>query len=331
MMKFAAFFLLLILIPVSSIAGDKALPVIRVGVLQFGTVNWELDVLKHHKLGEKYGVEVKVIPLASKNAASVTLLGEAVDVIVTDWIWVSRMRADGKAYTFFPYSMTVGALYVRPDSGIDSLAKLQGKKLGVAGGPVDKSWLLLRAYAQAKLGLRLADIVEPTFAAPPLLNHLMLKGDIGAVLNFWNYGAELEAAGMRPLIKVTDLIRGLGIEAEVPLLGWVFDEKWAEGHGAAVVNFLRASYAAKRLLAQSDSEWERLRPLTKAKDDRTLYALRDAYRAGIPRRFSAVEIEAAEAVFAILVREGGEELAGKNAVLNKGTFWTTVTPQALMP
>ena len=331
MKMFAVFFTLLVMFPVSSIAGNETNPLIRVGVLKFGTVNWELETLKHNGLGEKYGVNVEVIPLASKNATSVTLLGDAVDVIVTDWIWVSRMRADGRPYTFFPYSMTVGSLYVRPDAGIDSLEKLQGKRLGIAGGPVDKSWLLLRAYCQAKLGLNLAETVEPTFAAPPLLNQLMLKGDLDAVLNFWHYGARLEAAGMRPLVRVTDLIQGLGIEAQVPLLGWVFDEKWAEAHPAAVVNFLRASYAAKRLLAESDSEWERLRPLTKAEDDLTLYALRDAYRAGIPQRFADEEIKASEAVFAILAREGGEKLVGQSDVLSKGTFWTTTTPQALMP
>lgn len=331
MIKFAVIFMLLLLYPVSSIAGDKENPVVRVGVLKYGTVNWELDVLRHHELGKKYGVNVKVVPLASKNASSVALLGDAVDVIVTDWIWVSRMRADGRPYTFFPYSMTVGALYVRPDAGIDSLATLQGKKLGIAGGPVDKSWLLLRAYAQKKQGLSLTETVEQTFAAPPLLNQLMLKGDIDAVLNFWHYGARLEAAGMRPLIRVNDLMGGLGIKAKVPLLGWIFNEKWAEEHQSAVINFLRASYAAKGILKNSDSEWERLRPRTKAEDDVTLYALRDAYRAGIPQRFSDAEIEAAEATFAILAREGGEKLVGKSKVLSKGTFWTRVAPQGLIP
>ncbi len=331
MRKFAVVFLLLLFVPSNGVAGSEVQPLIRVGVLKFGTVNWELDVLEHHRLGAKYGVNVKVIPLASKNSSSVALQGGAVDVIVTDWIWVSRMRAEGRNYTFFPYSMTVGALYVRPDAGINSLANLQGKKLGIAGGSVDKSWLLLRAYARAKLGLRLAKTAEPTFAAPPLLNQLMLKGDLPAVLNFWHYGARLEAAGMQSLIRVTDLIRGLGIEAEVPLLGWVFDEQWAEAHRTAVEGFLRASYAAKRLLAASDTEWERLRPLTKAEDDVTLIALRDAYRAGIPQRFSDAEIAAADAVFAILAREGGEKLVGKSDALSRGTFWTAVTPQGLTP
>ncbi len=321
--------LVLMLVTGTSVA-DAGSPV-RVGILKFGTVNWELDVIDHHDLDKKYGVEMKILSLGSKNAVSVALHGGAADIIVTDWIWVSRMRAQQKPLVFFPHSTTVGALYVRPDSGIDDLTKLKHKKLGVAGGPVDKSWLLLRAYASARLGLDLKEVVEPAFAAPPILNQLMLKGDLPAVLNFWNYGARLEAAGMRPLVGVNELIGGLGIEGEVPLLGWVFDERWAEKHETTVLGFLRASYAAKKLLMESDAEWERLRSLTKAEDDKTLRALRNGYRAGIPSRFGDAEIRAAAQVFEILAREGGEELVGPSAGLSPGTFWRRTTPQMLSP
>ncbi len=321
----------LVLTLVTGMAVADAPHPVRVAVLQFGTVNWELDVINHHALDKKYGVDVQVLLLGSKNAVSVALHGGAADIIVTDWIWVSRMRQQNKPFVFFPYSMTVGALYVRPDSGIESLASLEGNTLGIAGGPVDKSWLLLRAYAKKRLGLDLKTSVEPTFAAPPLLNQLMLKGDLPAVLNFWNYGARLEAADMRPLIGVNDLIRGLGIDGQVPLLGWVYNERWADAHQSAVTGFLRASYAAKQLLRDSDAEWERLRPLTKAEDDDTLRALRDGYRAGIPGRFGGAERQAAAQVFEILAREGGAELVGKSTKLSNGTFWTKMTPQMLLP
>ena len=33
-------------------------PLLRVGVLKFGTVNWELDVLRHHGLDRKHGFEL---------------------------------------------------------------------------------------------------------------------------------------------------------------------------------------------------------------------------------------------------------------------------------
>jgi len=294
---------------------------LRVGALKFGTVNWELDVVQSHGLATREGVDLEVVPLASKSATNVAVQGGAVDLIVSDWIWVSRQRAEGRRYTFVPYSLTVGALMVRPDAGVREISDLRGKRLGIAGGPVDKSWLLMRAYSQRKIGEDLADIVEPSFVAPPLLNQLMLRGELPAGLNFWHYGARLKAAGMHELIQVTDVLTALGVSRPVPLLGWVFNQDWAASHRELVNGFLRASYAAKRILTESDAEWLRLRPIMKVKDDTTLYALRDAYRAGVPRRFGAAETDAARRVFEVLATVGGDELVGSSRSLSDGTFW----------
>jgi NitT/TauT family transport system substrate-binding protein len=172
-------------------------------------------------------------------------------------------------------------LYVRPDSGIQQLSDLRGRKLGVAGGPVDKSWLLLQAFSR-KQGLDISTSVKPAFAAPPLLNQLMLKGDLSAVLNFWHYGARLEASGMLPLIDVRSMLDGLGIKEPVPMLGWVFSSKWAEKHQQLIEGFVKASYEAKQILGERDKEWEAIAPLTKAKDADTLNKLKKGYRKGIP-------------------------------------------------
>ena len=37
------------------------LPKVRAGVLTFGTVNWELDVVKHHGLDRQHGVDRKSV------------------------------------------------------------------------------------------------------------------------------------------------------------------------------------------------------------------------------------------------------------------------------
>ncbi len=295
---------------------------LRIGVLKFGTVNWELDVIRRHGLDRREGVSITVVELANKQATAVALQGKAVDVIVSDWIWVARQRAMGTDYTFATHSMAVGGLIVRPDADIRTLADLSGKQIGVAGGPVDKSWLLLRAYSRKTLGRDLAKTVEPVFAAPPLLNQLILKGEYPAVLTFWHYGARLKAAGMHQLIGISDVLRGLGIEERVPILGWVFSESWAARHREAISGFLRASDAAKEILAKSDAEWRTLRALTKAENDATLIALRDTYRQGIPGRFGAAETAAARKVFGILAEYGGSDLVGDARVLPPGTFWT---------
>lgn len=306
------------LIPLAAMADGNR---IRVGLLKFGTVNWEMDVIRTHGLANREGIELELRPLASVNAINVALQAGAVDIIVNDWIWVSRQRAVGRDYTFVPYSLAVGSLMVHPDSGAKKLADLRGKRLGIAGGPVDKSWLLLQVYARQTLGAELSDLVEPVFAAPPLLNQLMLDGDLSAALNFWHYGARLKAAGMEPLLGVADILPILGVERPVPLLGWVFNARWAEQNPKAIGGFLRASRAAKQVLAESNEEWERLQQLIRAEDELTLHALRDGYRAGIPYCFGESEIRAARQVFGIMAREGGKELVGSGSTLSAGTFW----------
>ncbi|MEZ5476399.1 MAG: transporter substrate-binding domain-containing protein [Thiolinea sp.] len=149
-------------------------PVVKVGVLKFGTVNWELNTIQEHDLDRKHGFKLELVELGGKNATSVALQGGAVDMIVSDWIWVSRQRAEQQPFTFFPYSKAEGSLMV-PADGAQSLADMAGKKLGVAGGPVDKTWLILRAYSQKTQDKDLVDMLEPQFAAPPLLNELALQ------------------------------------------------------------------------------------------------------------------------------------------------------------
>ncbi|MBL4690238.1 MAG: ABC transporter substrate-binding protein, partial [Rhodospirillales bacterium] len=63
-------------------------------------------------------------------------------------------------------------------------------------------------------------------------------------------------------------------------------------------------------------------PLTKAKNDETFFALRKAYRAGIPKSFGDEDIAAAKTLFAILATFGGRDLVGESPVLAPGTFWS---------
>src|SRR5450631_2142102 len=123
---------LLLLLPLTGLSADeKPLTLVRVGVLEFGTVGWELEVIQSRELAKKRGIDLKIVPLASGDASTIALQGGAVDVIVSDWIWVSRQRAESNLYTFAPYSNAVGSVMVKSDSGIRQLADLKDKKLGV--------------------------------------------------------------------------------------------------------------------------------------------------------------------------------------------------------
>ncbi len=317
---------LLLLLPLSGqSASDKALTVLRVGVLEFGTVNWELELIQSRDLAKKRGIDLKIVALASGDASTIALQGGAVDIVVTDWIWVSRQRAESNLYTFVPFSNAVGAVMVKSDSGIRQVADLKDKKFGVAGGPSDKTWLLLRAYAQRKLGVDLTQFTQPTYAAPPLLNELVLRGQVDAALNHWNYAARLEVLGMHALIDVPQILKGLGIDKPIPLLGWVFREDWAAANSTAVKNFLAASYEAKSILATTDAPWDLLRPKMRAENDAVFNALRANFRAGIPSCTEPDSMTTVATTFKILADTGGEKLVGKSKTLSAGTFWPAYT------
>ena len=173
---------------------------LKVGVLKFGTVNWQLDSLKTNGFDTAENLELEVVALASKNATSVALQAGDADMIVSDWIWVNRQRAAGDDFVFVPYSNALGALVLGPGNKARDVTGLKGRKIGIAGGPVDKNWLLLRAWTRKHHGFDLADSAEAVFAAPPLLNEQLRTGRLDAVLTFWPFAARLEAGGAtRPL------------------------------------------------------------------------------------------------------------------------------------
>lgn len=300
----------------------QASTAIRVAVLKFGTASWELDTVRHHGLDRKHGIELQTLPLAGKQATMVALQAGEVDVALTDWLWVSRQRAAGKDFSFIPYSSAAGSLVVPEGSDIRSLTDLEGRRVGIAGGPLDKNWLLFRALALNSGGRDLADTVTPVFGAPPLLNQQLQQGRIDAVINFWPYVARLRAKGMRVVMGAREAAGRLGLDAELPLVGYVFDAGWARTHPATLAAFEAAIGEARTLLAGSDAEWDRLRPLMAVAGPAEFEALRQGFRAGIPQAMDPSKVQAAARLWALLAGIGGEDLVGPAQKLSPGTFWT---------
>jgi len=318
-MRYLAGAAFLLLMTVS--AGQTVLAeTLRLGILKFGTVAWELDTIHHHGLDRAEGIELDVRGYAGKQAAAIAFQGGEVDAIVTDFVWVARQRAEGRMITFAPYSATVGAIMVPQESGIRSLADLKGRKIGVAGGPLDKSWLLLRALLQREKGFDLADESDPAFGAPPLLRKQFESGNLDALVTFWHYAARLEAAGFRRLADMNDIAARLGGARGVSLVGYVFAPEGSGASDGTIAAFLRASRAAKNILMTDDSEWERLRPLTRAGSDAELAELRRRFRDGIASGFGDGDVAAARHLFGEMAAIGGERLVGQAKELDAQAF-----------
>jgi len=299
-------------------AADK----VRVGLLKFGTVNWELKSMISNGLDKANGVAAEIVPYASGDATKIALQGGEVDVIVSDWLWVSRQRASGQDLTFVPYSSAVGAIMVPGDATAANLGDVKGMKIGVAGGPLDKNWLMLQGMAKQDFDFDLAKENEIVFGAPPLLAEKTREGELDAMLNFWHYCARLEAVGFKRLVSGLDAASALGAEGTVSAIGYVFSEAWANENPDAAAGFVKASRETKALLESSDEEWDRLASAGAIKDKPDALAkLRDRFREGIPSRPISDEVKDAEAVYKILVELGGTKLVGKSATMVDGTYW----------
>ncbi len=300
----------------AAMAADR----IRIAAQKTGTLAWELDIIKAHGLDKKADLDIQVVELASTEAGKIALRSGSADLIVSDWLWVARERALGDKLVFYPYTSQIGAVMVPADSAVAGLADLKGKKLAVAGGPLDKSWLMLQAIARRD-GLDLRTQANIVYGAPPLLSQKALQRENDATLTFWNFCAELEGKGLKRGIEMEAIEKRLGASGPVAMLGYAFDAGWAAKNKSAVARFLDVAAKAKEILAGSEAEWQQLAPRIGVSDKAGLDIYRRRYSEGIPRRAIQDEERDAIGLYRVLAEIGGAELVGPARELDKATFY----------
>lgn len=314
------------------LAGGVALPVairpavahaaghVRLGTLKYGTVQWVAETIRHDHLDFARGFALRTVMLANNDAGRIALMAGAADVVVSDWLFVGAERARGTKLCFAPFSNATGGVMVSASSPIHALPDLKGKRLGVAGGPIDKSWIIVQA-AGRKQGIDLAQAANVVYGAPPLLNAKLQQGELDAALTYWNFAARLEATGAREAVSVTDCLRVLGIPGPLTLVGFVFHEDWANRHRVAIDGLLSAATDADRVLAESAAAWRPVRPLMQAPDDALFNSLRRRFIAGIPHETAEQERAMADKVLQILRQTGGARAVANVTSLPQEMFW----------
>ncbi len=293
---------------------------LRLAVQKTGTFAWELAIISERGLDGKAGLDIEVTELASPEAAKIALMGGAADMIISDWLWVARQRNLGRRLVFAPYSTALGAVMVPAASPIEDLAGLKGKKIAVAGGPLDKSWLLLQALARES-NLDIASEANIIYGAPTLLYQKAANGEADATLNYWNFCVALESRGFRRLIGMDEVERRLGAKGPVAMVGYIFEERFARTHADALSRFFKIAAEAKDILAHSGADWEKIGRRIGIAREAELALYRQTYIDGIPRRPVAEEAADARALYRILAKTGGPDLAGNATELDEGTFY----------
>jgi NitT/TauT family transport system substrate-binding protein len=118
----------------ATLAAAKPLPTLRLGVLQFGTVQWLAETIRGAGLDTAHGITLVPVTLAGSAAGHIGLMGNAVDVVVVDWLFAAARTAAGTKLSFAPFSAALGGLMVAASSPIHGIADLRGRRIGIAGG-----------------------------------------------------------------------------------------------------------------------------------------------------------------------------------------------------
>jgi len=293
---------------------------LRIALQKTGTASWEVELIKARGLDKAVGLDVETTELASTEAGKVALIGGAADMVVEDWLWAARERALGDKLLFTPYSSALGAVMAPKDSPVHSVADLAGRSIGVAGGPIDKSWLLLRAAA-LRAGLDLTKNTRPSFGAPPLIAAKLIQGEIETALEYWNFCADLEGRGFRRAIEMADVEKALGAHGPVAMIGYVFSESFAASHRDALRRFFAAAAEARKILAEDPTAWAPIKAKLRLKDDAALALYRRRYLEGVPKRTVAEEAADAATLYRRLAEIGGKELVGDAKELDPSLFY----------
>ncbi len=293
---------------------------LRVAAVKFGSLNWLLDTIKAEGIDQGLGLSLEAQELSNNQAGPIALLSGGADIVVSDWTWAMRQRGLGEALKFAPYSSTLGSVMVATDSKVQKLEDLDGKRLGVAGSSIDKSWLLLQAYAKLNLKFDIATRATIQYGAAPLLAEQIRDGKLDAVLNFWTQTVRLSSVGFRPILSMADVMKGLSIDPIPAFVGFVWKESTQATKGPQIAAFLKAASAGNSVLAKSDAAWERLKPTTKATSPAELVALRAAYTSGIPGDWTPADGASAQKIMDLLIAAGDTELVGAKTKFDPKLF-----------
>ncbi|KAA1175733.1 ABC transporter substrate-binding protein [Marinobacter salinexigens] len=272
-------------------AGDSSLPVLTVSVLQFGTAHWELDHVKHQQLDRQNGYRLILKPVANLPASRLAVTSGSADGAVADLLWAQARFEAGVPYLYLPFSAQIGDIVVADDSPINSVADLMGKRIGVAGGPDSKGWILLQKVA-AQQGLDLAETAEVQFAAPPLLSQALKREQLDVIVTYWHFAARLKGeGGWRSAFGMADLLRAMDLDSNLPVLGYVFPADWAADNRSLIDHFARSLSDAKTGLAGHSAYWQRLRPLMGNPETGVFEALKKGFLVGTPSLLTDKRIE----------------------------------------
>jgi NitT/TauT family transport system substrate-binding protein len=176
------------------------------------------------------------LELASPEAGKIALRGGSADIIVSDWLWVSRERHLGASWFLSLFERGR-----RRDGGgciaAEESRRPQGQIAGGRGGPLDKSWLLLQGATEAGRH-RSQDAGARQLWRARAARRKGVAGEFDANAQLLELLRRARGQGHAPAREHRGHLPRLGAKGSVAMIGYVFDDAWAAKNRGAVERFL---------------------------------------------------------------------------------------------
>ena len=159
----------------------------------------------------------------------------------------------------------------------------------------------------------------------PLMEQFMNRGEIQAGIPFWHHNARMVSGGkFRQLISSSELLRGLGLPQNVPLLYIVAR---TDTDPAALGLFLKAVRLAEERMKADAAFWPAMidAGLYALPDRGQITALRTQWAAGLPRRWTAADLNATLLLTRKMIAVAGADVVGLTR-LDTRAFNTSYQP-----
>ncbi|BBN94419.1 putative ABC transporter [Deinococcus grandis] len=297
---------------------------LNVGLQAGGTLSWVTFAIQKYGIDRDLGFRLNTTTYASKDATRVALRAGDAQVVVDDFLEVTLLRQKGfPVSAIYPFSLITGGVIVPAGSDIRTVADLKGQTLG-ATSLTDKTLLILRAYTRRQ-GFDVQSAAKVASVSSPLMEQFMNRGEIQAGIPFWHHGARMVSTGkFRTLISSADLLRGLGLPQNVPLLYLVAR---TDADPATLRLFLKAVNQANERMKTDPAFWTAMLDanLYALPDRSQLPALRTQWAAGLPKRWTAADLNATLLLTRRMIEVAGPDVVGLTR-LDTRAFNTSYRP-----
>jgi NitT/TauT family transport system substrate-binding protein len=247
------------------------------------------------------------------------------DLIDIDYISIARERAEGAdIVAFHPYGRTVGGLVAPEESGIDGLADLSGKRIGVVRR-LDKNWILTRAACREYHGFDPDETATPVEAGSKVeLTRMIRDGEVDAGFQFWQIIPEITETGpYENVLPVSELVQRLSeTDNKLPIAAFLTSETYLNDQRETVRAFADAYRDAVDKLVADDDIWEEISEKLMTYDDPDVTcAVRDGWRDMVVRDWDEESVDGMYRLFDHLKSVAGADALGVDEI-PEGTFET---------